>query len=440
MERPIAAKDPILSPRAGVVNPLTSKTDIAVDAAAAAPAILPEKSNRLRVLAVLSALMGFASISTDLYLPALPTMAQALRSNAGAMELTISGYLIGFSLGQLFWGPISDRYGRRFPVAIGLVIFVIGSGGCALATSAEQIIIWRIVQGLGACAAVVIARAMLRDLYEGARAAQMMSILMTVMAIAPLVAPFMGGQILAFATWRAIFWTLAVVGAGTLAALFILPETLPPERRNREKLGRAFADYRMLLGEPRVIGYIGAGAFFYAGLFAYIAGTPFAYITYYHVPSAWYGLLFGAAIVGIMTTNLLNARLVTRFGMVGMLRAGAAGTALAGLALALTALTGWDGLIGLAVPLLVFVSLAGFIVANSISGALASFPNRAGAVSALVGALQYGAGILGSGLVGAFADGTPRPMACIIAVFGLGCALCAWLFVRERAPVSTERL
>ena len=430
---------------------MTSKADdFATDAAAGAPATLPEgalnengaakphETEGLRVLAVLSGLMGFASISTDLYLPALPTMAQALRSNAGAMELTISGYLIGFSLGQLFWGPIGDRYGRRLPVAIGLVIFVIGSGGCALAASPGQMIFWRIVQGWGACAAVVLARAMVRDLYEGERAAQMMSVLMTVMAIAPLVGPFLGGQILAFASWRAIFWTLAVVGAATLAALFTVPETLPPERRNREKLGRAFADYLMLLRTPRLMGFIGAGAFFYGGLFAYIAGSPFAYITYYHVPSVWYGLLFGAGVIGIIAANLLNARLVIRFDMVSLLRAGAAGAALTGLVLALDAHTGWGGLYGLAVPLFVFVALTGFIVANSISGALASFPQRAGAVSALVGALQYGAGILGSGLVAAFADGTPGPMGLVIALSGLGCALCAW-FVRERAPVLAER-
>ena len=171
----------------------------------AAPARTEATRHGWRVLAILSALMGFASISTDLYLPAMPAMGRALGADAGMVELTVSGYLIGFSLGQLLWGPIGDHYGRRLPVAIGLVLFVIGSAGCALADSAGAMIGWRIVQAVGACAGVVLSRAMVRDLYEGYRAAQMLSTLMTVMAIAPLLGPILGGQILAFAGWRAIF-------------------------------------------------------------------------------------------------------------------------------------------------------------------------------------------------------------------------------------------
>src|SRR5579859_6100324 len=177
-------------------------------------------------LAILAAPMGFASISTDLYLPAMPAMGRALDASAGSVEWTISGYLIGFSLGQLLWGPMSDRFGPRLPIAAGLVLFVIGSAGCALAGSAPSIIGWRVVQALGACASVVLARAMVRDLYAGARAAQMMSTLMTVMAIAPLLGPLVGGQILAVSGWRAIFWVLVAVGTMTLGALFTIPETL----------------------------------------------------------------------------------------------------------------------------------------------------------------------------------------------------------------------
>jgi DHA1 family bicyclomycin/chloramphenicol resistance-like MFS transporter len=404
---------------------------------AGAPAPVEAASHGLRVLAILSALMGFASISTDLYLPALPTMAGALRSDAGTMELTISGYLIGFSLGQLLWGPIGDRYGRRLPVAIGLVLFVIGSAGCAVSAGAWAMVGWRVVQAVGACASVVLARAMVRDLYTGERAAQMLSTLMTVMAIAPLLGPILGGQILALASWQAIFWTLVGVGLLTLAALFVLPETLAPEQRNHEPLRRAIANYLLLVRQRRLIGYAGAGAFLYGGIYAYIAGTPFAYISYHHVPPQLYGLLFGVGILGIMGTNLLNVRLVMRLGSVRLMRAGASGAALAGVIVAIDARTGWGGLIGLAAPLFVFVGLAGFIVANSIAGALANFPERAGSVSALVGAIQYGTGIAGSALVGAFADGTPWPMGWVIALSGIGSALCAWLLAS--VPELDER-
>jgi MFS transporter, DHA1 family, multidrug resistance protein len=389
-----------------------------------------------RVLAILSALMGCASISTDFYLPAMPAMGHAVGADAGAVEWTISGYLIGFSLGQLFWGPIGDRFGRRLPVAIGLVLFIVGSAGCALSGTIWAVIGWRVVQAVGAAAGVVLGRAMVRDLYEGHRAARMMSTLMTVMAIAPLLGPIIGGQLLAHAGWRAIFWTLVGVGVVMLAGLMTLPETLPVARRNDMPLTRALAQYARLLRNRRLIGYAGAGGFFYGAIFAYIAGTPFAYITYYHVAPQIYGLLFGAGILGIMATNSLNSLLVSRLGGDRLLLCGTGFAALTGIVLAIAARTGWLGLWGLAMPLLIFVAVTGFIVANSIAGALADFPARAGAVSALVGAIQYGSGILSSALVGIFADGTPWPMGWVIAAAGIGSFLCARLIV-PGAPASS---
>jgi MFS transporter, DHA1 family, multidrug resistance protein len=388
------------------------------------------------VLAILSALMGFASISTDFYLPAMPTMARALNATTGSVEYTISGFLIGFSLGQLVWGAVSDRYGRRVPLAAGLILFVIGSAGCALSESVEAIIIWRIVQALGACAGVVLSRAMVRDLYQGPRAAQMLSTLIAIMAIAPLLGPILGGQIAELAGWRAIFWTLVGVGILTLAALFTLPETLPAARRQTAPLMGAFGEYGRLLLNRKILGYAGAGAFFYGGMYAYIAGTPFGFITYHHVPAEFYSLLFGAGILGIIATNILNTRLVLHYGIDRMLVSGTAAAALAGIIVAATSFTDWGGLWGLFVPLLLFVSVTGFIVANSIAGAMADFPEQAGAVSALVGALQYGTGIASSGLVGSFADGTPWPMGWVIAVTGIGGLLCAFLASTKTYPQS----
>lgn len=393
----------------------------------------------LRVLAILSVLLAFAALSTDIYLPALPTMAMQLHADQGAMSWTLSGYLIGFSVGQLLWGPIGDRYGRRLPIAVGLALFVIGSAACALSTNADQIIAWRIVQAVGACASVVLGRAMVRDLYAGARAAQMLSTLMTVMAIAPLLGPFVGGQIIRFASWQVIFWLLMIIGAMTLAALFTLPETLPPNRRNREPLGRALSDYLALLRTRRVIGFASAGGFFYGGIYAYLSGTPFAYINYYHLPAQFYGLVFGLGILGIMACNLVNVRLVMRQGAGRLIKVGATGAAIAGVVVAIDARTGFAGLPGLVAPLFVYVGLAGFIIANSIAGAMEGYPDRAGAVSALVGAIHYGSGILTAGLVGAFADGTPWSMGWVIAVCGLGAAGCAWLAIPGRAKAAFAR-
>ena len=374
----------------------------------------------LRVLLILSVLMGFGSISTDLYLPALPTMATALRSTSGALDFTVSGYLVGFSLGQLLWGPIGDRHGRRGPVAVGLVLFVIGSAGCALSPNVSAMIGWRVLQAVGACAGVVLSRAMVRDLYTGDRAAQMLSTLLTVMAIAPMLGPILGAQILAFAGWRPIFWTLVGIGALSLVALCTLPETLQRERRNPESLARAFAHYAVLVRDRRLLAYAGSAGCFYAGTFAYIAGSPFAYIAYCHLPPRLYGLLFGAGIIGLMASNMANARLVTHVGRERLLETGNHIAALAGVILAIDAWTGWGGIGGLAAPLFCFVSATGLIVANAVAGALATHPERAGAVSALVGTIQYGGGIAGSALVGLLADGTPRPMGLVIAVAALG--------------------
>jgi DHA1 family bicyclomycin/chloramphenicol resistance-like MFS transporter len=180
----------------------------------------PGSKHALRINLLLSVLLAFASISTDLYLPAMPTMATALGASQEQMQYTISAFLIGFSLGQLFWGPVGDRFGRRMPIAVGLVLFVLGSAGCALSANVQQLIGFRVLQALGACASVVLARAIVRDLYDRNQAARVLSTLMTIMAIAPLIGPSVGGLVLRVAPWQAIFWLLVLIGFATLVGLF----------------------------------------------------------------------------------------------------------------------------------------------------------------------------------------------------------------------------
>jgi DHA1 family bicyclomycin/chloramphenicol resistance-like MFS transporter len=392
----------------------------------------------LRTLLILSVLMAFSSLSTDIYLPALPSMAEALHAGTGAMEFTLSGYLIGFALGQFFWGPLSDRVGRRGPIAIGLILYIVGSAGCAVSQSVEAMIAWRALQAIGACASVTLARAIVRDLYVGHRAAQMMSTLMIVAALAPMIGPSLGGLIIAAAPWRAIFWLLAVVGLLTLAALYTLPETLPVERRLREPLTQVFSTYRRLLGEPRLLGYAGVGGFMYGGIFTYVAGTPFAYITFHHVTPQHYGLLFALGSIGIMALNLVNVRHVARLGSDRLLRIGALGACATGVCAAITAYTGWGSLAGLVIPLCLFVACLGFVAANAITGALNLFPEVSGSVSALIGASQFGIGVIGSALVGMLADGTPWPLGALMAFFGTASLLCA-LFLVPRAGANARR-
>jgi DHA1 family bicyclomycin/chloramphenicol resistance-like MFS transporter len=379
----------------------------------------------LWILVILSALMSFSSISMDMYLPALPTLVTDLTTDVKHVELTVSTFLLGFSLAQLIWGPVGDRYGRRLPIALSMLLFCVGSVGCAMSGSIEQILVWRVIQAIGACAGPVLARAMVRDLYAQERSAQMLSVLILMMAIAPLLGPLVGGQLLTIWSWRAIFWVLAACGLIGCAGILTLPETLPRERRRIEPVSQMLANYLRLLCNPRLIGYALVGAFFYGGCYAFIAGTPFAYVDYYHVPARLYGFLVGGNIIGLMLMNYVNTRLIPKFGSERLLHFGCWIAAASGVVLAIDAHFGWGGIFGLAAPIFCFMSVSGLIVANSLANAMSAFPQQAGAVSSLIGAAQYGSGIFSAAMLGWFADGTPWTMGWIVAAAGVGCLISA---------------
>lgn len=372
-----------------------------------------------KVLLVLSTLMAFASISTDLYLPAMPAIATDLHADVGRVEFTISAYLIGFSLGQLFWGPLSDQYGRRMPIIAGIILFILGSAGCAMASSVDAIIFFRIIQALGACANVVLSRAIVRDLYVGNDAAKMLSTLMSVMAVAPLIGPSLGGAILHFGNWRNIFEVLVVIGALTLFAMKSFPETLRQEHRKNQSFREILGTYLDLLKNKKFMRFALVSGAFYGGMFAYIAGTPFAYMTYFHASPQVYGILFASGIIGVMLANQLNSGLVAKFGISNLIFTGSILATLASVLMILTTASGLGGLFSLVICLFMFVSSTGLIVANSIAGALSCTEGNTGSASALIGTFQYGAGILGSGLVGLFANATLWPLVMVIATSAL---------------------
>ena len=370
---------------------------------------------------LLSVLLGFASISTDLYLPAMPSMGAQLGASQGQLELTVSGYLMGFALGQLFWGPVSDRFGRKVPLMLGVAIFVIGAAGCALSMDANQLIAARVVQALGASAAVVLGRAMVRDLFHRDDAARMLSTLMLIMGVAPMIGPSVGAQILAFSSWHAIFWVLVGVGGLTLIGLARTAESLPGSMRSEGNLGRAFLAYGQHFRNVRLMAHAAILACFGAGIFAYVAGSSFVFIEYYSLSPQAYGLIFASGVGGIMLANAINMRLVGRFGSDRMLLVGTCIAVVAGLLIVLIASTGWGGWIGFAMALFAYIGMNGLIGANAIAGGLSSVDRGAGSASALLGFAQYGGGMVGSALVGTLSDGTPMPMALII---GAG-TLCA---------------
>lgn len=383
----------------------------------------------LRLMLILSALMSFASISTDLYLPALPAIRHALHASHAAIELTFSAFLVGFSVGQLFWGPYSDHVGRRNPIAIGIVLFIIGSLGCALSATVWQMMLWRIVQALGACVGPVLSRAMVRDRYGREQSAHMLSTLILIMGVAPLLGPLLGGQILLYWSWQGIFWVLGIVGGLLLLCLRYLPETLVPASRTTMPPHHVFNVYWSLLGDKALLVYALAGAFFYAGAYTFIVATPFAYIEYFHVSPQAYGYLFGINIAGMMLANAGNRYLLGRIGSAQLFRLGCWVLAGSGLILMMDVHWGIGGLAGVVLPIFFYMSMNGFIVANSVAGALAHLPHKAGAASSLLGAMHYGSGVLSAAMVGWFADGTPWTMAWLMGTSGLACWLVGMLSI-----------
>lgn len=377
----------------------------------------------LTFILILSGLMAFTSLSTDIYLPAMPTMAKDLHGN---VELTITGFLIGFTIAQLIWGPISDHMGRRKPLFIGMVLFIIGSAGCALSTSITQIVFWRVFQALGACTGPMLARAMIRDLFARTRAAQMLSTLVLVMAIAPIAGPLIGGQIIRLSTWHSIFWLLVVIGALMFISLNWLPETLPEDKRVKASLAGAFRNYRSLLTNGRFMRYTLSLTFYYVGAYAFITGSPFVYISYYHVDPQHYGWLFALNIIGVMAMSVVNRRLVQRHALEQLLKYATMLAALAAVALALLVKLESGGIVAIIVSIFLLFSMNGITAATSTAAALDAVPNIAGSASALIGALQYGSGIISSLLLAAFSDGTPWTMAWIIALFTLLSAVLAF--------------
>ncbi|MCL6743182.1 multidrug effflux MFS transporter [Kosakonia sp. R1.Fl] len=373
-------------------------------------------------LAILSALMAFTSLSTDIYLPAMPLMAKELQ---GDIELTITGFLVGFALAQLVWGPISDAVGRRTPLFIGMLLFVIGSAGCALSTEIHQMVFWRVFQAFGACTGPMLARAMIRDLFARTRAAQMLSTLTIIMAIAPIVGPLAGGQIIQISSWHAIFWLLAGIGALMFLSLYFLPETLPAEKRTKASLPGAFRNYFALLRNRAFMRYTLCVTFFYVSAYAFITGSPFVYIRYYDIDPQYYGWLFAINIVGLMGVSFLNRRLVQRHPLDKLLKIAVTIAALAMVTLALAVKLQFGGIVAVIIPVFLFFSMNGIIAATSTAAALDAVPSIAGSASALIGSLQYGSGIISSLLLTWFRDGTPWTMAWIMALFTLASAVMA---------------
>lgn len=393
-------------------------------------AALPAVRAPLSLILVLGGLAAFAPLSIDMYLPAFPAIAAELGVSAGQVQYTLAAYFLGMALGQAFHGPLADRFGRKPPLYAGLALYLAASVGCALAGDVATFTVLRFLQALGGCVCMVVPMAMVRDRFDPQTSARVLSRLVLVMGLAPMLAPLLGSAVLAAAGWRMLFWILAGCGAvGLLAALLALPESLPPERRRDTSPLKAVRTYAGLARDRRFLGHALATGCATAGMFAYIAASPFVLIELHGLSTQAYGLVFGANALGLVAAAQLNHRLLRDHAASTLLRSALTVAAMAGTGvLAVALLTpAWPALAlpGTLLGLFVYVASLGFVGSNAAAGALAHQGHQAGSASALMGTLQFTLASASGAAVGLMNDGSARPMGLAMAMAG-GLALLAY--------------
>lgn len=358
----------------------------------------------------------------DMYLPGLPSLTRDLGASASTGQLTLTGCMLGIAAGQLFTGPLSDSLGRRRPLLAGLVGYIAASLACAAAPSIATLIVLRFIQGTLGGVGVVIARAVVRDLFAGAIAARVFAMLMAVTGVAPVFAPLVGGQVLAITSWRGVFVVLAVVGVPLLVATVVwLPETLPPARRHGGGLGATLHTFRRLLSDRTFMPPATSLALAFGAMFSYIAGASFVLEDVFGVSPQLFSVVFAVNSAGLITMSQVGGRLVGRVGAPALVRCGALGVAVGAVGVVVVTLA-HAGLVPLLIFLFVILSSNGILFPNATASALAEQEGALGSASALLGVAQFGTGALIAPVVGVSGSHDAVPMAILIGVCGV-CAL-----------------
>ncbi|MCX5481430.1 multidrug effflux MFS transporter [Kaistia geumhonensis] len=391
-------------------------------------------SSLVRFAVVLGLLSAIGPFAIDMYLPALPTIGADFGAGIGQVQMSLMVFFVALGAGQLVYGPFSDMFGRKLPLYIGLVLFMIGSVGCALAPSIETLIAFRFVQGLGACAGTVVPRAVVRDLHTGPEAAKLMSLLMLVFSISPILAPLAGSGVIALGGWRAVFWVVLVAAAlGLILLALALPETRPVKERRESSIAGAFAAYGLLLRDRRFLALCFLGAFGVSSFFVYLANSSFVLIDHYGLTPTQYSIAFSVNAVSFFGVAQLNGVLGSRFGLMRLMRFAVTGYAASMVLLVALFLAGFDQLSVMIVLLFIAYGFLGLVVPSSAVIALDDHGAIAGTASALMGTLQFGAGIVMMAVVGLFLDGTAVPMLAGIAACSV-IALALAFLTPQRSP------
>jgi DHA1 family bicyclomycin/chloramphenicol resistance-like MFS transporter len=381
--------------------------------------------------ALLAALSAVGPLTTDMYLPSLPVIVRNFDASAAQGQLTISAYLIGFAVGQIFYGPISDRHGRKVVLLSALTIFCLASAACALSTSIEMLIAARILQAIGGSGGIVLARAIVRDLYSGARAGRELSLIGAVMALAPVFAPMVGGIVQTALGWRGVFFTLVAAGAcGIVVVWLLLPETLKERAAARVSVASIIGSYRIVARNPVYLAYLAMASTIYAGLFAWISGASFVLQGLYGLTPFQFGFVFAIASSGFMVGSFIAARIVRRVGLDGVIGVGGCAATLGGLGVVISVAIDFTSVLSIVIPMSVYLAGLGMVLPQSIAGAMTPFPERAGAASSLFGFIQQSLAAICGAVVGSLLGTSAWPLAGGVAFMGLA-TLLIWLATRS---------
>lgn len=373
-------------------------------------------NSTIGVIFILALLAMLMPLSIDMYLPALPMIAQEFAVPAGSAQMTLSTYILGFAVGQMFYGPLADSLGRKPVILGGTLVFMLAAMACALSDTIGMLIAMRFLHGLAAAAASVVINALMRDMFSKDEFSRMMSYMMLITTVAPLLAPIIGGAVMVWFSWHAIFWILAAVALiASLLIAFLIKETLAVERRQPLHLRTTLRNFASLFRHKRVLSYMLASGFSFAGMFSFLSAGPFVYIELNQVPAQHFGYYFALNIAFLFVMTMINGRFVRRVGALRMFRLGLILQFLMGLWLVLSTALGlgfWSMVLGVAA----FIGCVSMVASNAMAVILDEFPHMAGTASSVAGTLRFGIGAICAALLSMMTLNTAWPMVGAIAL------------------------
>jgi len=390
------------------------------------------------LILILGSLTALGPFSIDMYLPGFPAIAKDLHTTASKVSLSLSGFFIGISAGQLLYGPLLDRFGRKKPLFIGLTVYIVASLGCAVSTSIDMLIAMRFVQAIGSCAAAVASVAMVRDLFPVKDSAKVFSLLMLVVGASPMIAPTVGGYVTAAFGWQTVFLILTGMGVLILAATALwLPDSFKPDTSLSLKPKPIILNFLSVIREPQFYTYSLTGAIAFSGLFAYVSGSPLVFMEVFHTDEKVYGWIFALLSVGFIGSSQFNTLLLRKYRSEQIINLALIFQLFISFTMAFASFSGLLTLIPTIILLFLFLCCIGLINPNAAALSLAPFSKNAGSASALMGAIQMGMGAMISVVISLFEEPSTFPMASAMAGSSL-LALCVFLVGRRRITQQVE--